>query len=1162
MFRLLIIISLSIALLLPSICADPELMLWVKAEDLNELDDQTEITSWPDASGKFNNMKVVTGSKPTFVTEGTSGRPAVVFSGNCNGNDKAPQKIVVPISGEWRGITVFVVGNNLSQSNWFGTHGGPGELRLIGAIQHCGSNATTPGFGAMSKKTGTQLAEIACGIDETGACTLTNYINGAQAGTKSSTNPNYGIVCDQPYFGGYEDWMSYQGEINEIIIYKGVLNDKARKETEDYLLAKYELAKSTEKTPKVPFGYAPPKEPTPPPAVKSKPVLTGLQMWACADDIDANEKGPVENWPTLTGEKKPISAMKNCTPTLIKNSINGHAVVRFREEFSGKKRTSFSAVELPYRASLAETTMIFVGRNLGSIGLIDTAPNTINTLRHIGSLQMPLGSKLGGVPFHSMGGSETSLGIITVGKLPKEGQYLSTYAYGYPQLYKEDTNSVKEVLFQKPVIGVINRGESGFNGDLAEVLIYDRALTDEERYQTSLYLAEKYAFPLKSPKQVASEPKPRSNWSLSYTQLPRTCSWLGNTEDGIGQWKGIQHGIFTICVMPDGTVGAISVWDEAHKEIGFYKDGKSVTGTGGGGGALVSDGKYLYAGVSGMGNKKVGVRRLTMDLKEEPWTALGDAKWIYFDTPEIWQETCGLAVSNGELFVTADKTDNVFVFDAATGAKKRDLAIKSPGRITTDKDGNLWVGTPDGAVQYDPQGKATGKKVAGVTVGGLAIDPQGRLLIAERGDRQQVIIYDISGAQPKEVSTIGKRGGILAAKGVMSDDCLLDPNGVGVDAAGNIYVYSAYRILSYTPQGVFRWKVECNVFCQVADFDPAADGNDVYYRNFHYRAVPNEKPGKDWSWVGYTADTKRFPEAGEGGPHTIIRRWNNTLYRVTMGGQINFARKEPGTEIFIPCAAVVMNEGSSGYKRLKDVPEKGRYIWTDLNGNGLAEKEEIVLPPADAPRSEWSSFNYVDSKGDLWEPQGRKGMRTIPLKGFTDKGTPIYDWAGEKIIPRPAEFIEVRRVMYYPESDTMYLGGYTWDCQQWPGEMWIDTGREVIRYDDWSKPTRKVAGRIPFIPVNVSSYDILPSRDLLFYCHVDSSTIFIVNTKTGKTLGIIEPDPDVVGTDIGWVDMPGGGIHVFERKNGEIVVMEEESYKERQIVYRLPKGFENYVPPK
>ena len=279
------------------------------------------------------------------------------------------------------------------------------------------------------------------------------------------------------------------------------------------------------------------------------------------------------------------------------------------------------------------------------------------------------------------------------------------------------------------------------------------------------------------------------------------------------------------------------------------------------------------------------------------------------------------------------------------------------------------------------------------------MDAQGRLLVADDGARQQVICYDVSGAQPRETATLGERGGVFAGprRGAMGDARLLNPNGVGVDAAGNVYVSGAGMLRGYSPEGKLRWQLECTQFCTCADFDPATDGEDIYTGAHHYVHVPGQSAGKDWRWAGYTADALRFPELAAGnGQGVQLRRLGGRLYRYTLGDTLAIHRREAGSEIFIPCGYYFPNEFRNGW-RPQAAPPQGRFFWCDSNGDGKLDADEMSTPATGSQPSHESFNLYVDDRGGIWQPEDRWGVRYLPLQSITAGGVPRYDLAGPRI---------------------------------------------------------------------------------------------------------------------------------------------------------------------
>jgi hypothetical protein len=238
-------------------------------------------------------------------------------------------------------------------------------------------------------------------------------------------------------------------------------------------------------------------------------------------------------------------------------------------------------------------------------------------------------------------------------------------------------------------------------------------------------------------------------------------------------------------------------------------------------------------------------------------------------------------------------------------------------------------------------------------------------------------------------------------------------------------------------------------------------------------------------------------------------------------------------------------------ERLAGAPKAGRYFWVDRDGNGKPEPGEFSCSKADAARTTAFHDTFVDSKGGIWQPQGRQGMRYLPMKGLTHQGVPIYDLVDEVLYARPPEFAEVLRVQYFPETNAMYLTGYSWDQPARGTEHWGNCGREVIRYDDWDKPTRKVRSRMPFPDgaLNIKAISVAPNANRLFAGEMETSVVFVYDTTDGKLAGIVEPDKDLVG-NVGWIDIPAG-VRAFERANGEILLLVEDSWAQKQMVYRL-----------
>ena len=1142
-----------------------ELMIWVRADDLTPLfNDGDRINRWPDAGGKKRHLTSSGELRPFVKYKGLGDHATVVFKGDARAEPKINHALNLPLSGEWRGITLFFVGANLASPGLFDSAPArSGCLRTRGFLQLTGTNVTLqnpfPPFNG-NRKPG--VITIAAGIDIHGKLTMTSYANGQKQGESTDANPLYSVLLRNPSIGnGNGGEIVFNGELAEALVYRGVISDEERLQTERYLQAKYGWLAPEVEAPEYPAGYTPPVDPeaTPLPEVATAPVEAGRKFWMRVDDLfgkGLKEGIPIDALPNNAGDNNAVTSSGLLRPKYLPAGINRRPVLRFEGNNKADPKVQHY-LSLPLAGEYSEVTIAVVGRNLNGAGVIDTAPGRTGCLRTMGYLQLTGSTLTIQQPFPLLALERSAQMIfITVGKFGDAGQYLETHANGHFQARAQDANAARPVLFRNPTIGTNNTGDVVFAGDIAEVLIFDRALTEDERKQTEAYFSEKWGIKISTPEQVAAARNARSFWSTRATQLPRTFSWLGNSFSGKTEW--VQSGVGGISVFPDGTVIATSVWDEPHKEIGFYKDGKPVgPKIKGGSSKVVFDEQYLYVGMSGMGKPTAGIRRLNYDGQDVPWPELGEAKWPTFKTPAVWNEVQGLAVTATEIFVTAAGVKEIRVYDIATGAFKRSMPVDAGGALLLDAAGLLWLGNNAGVTQYTRDGTATGKKITGVAVGGLAFDPQGLLVVADSGARQQLIYFDVAGAEAREVKALLQRGGAWAAPnpGEITEDRLTIPNGLGIDAEGNLYVNGGGIISSYTPDGGLRWRIYSTVFCTCSDFDAATDGMDIYTGTHHYRYQPDQPAGKDWPLWGVTVDYRRFPEmAGRMSQSNILRRIGGRLYRFAIGIGVYVHMKEDDGSIFAPVAMYTGLGNKGGQFRPKAGPQTGRFAWSDLNGNGLLDKEEFTVPPAGAKEYSLEFYSYgIDEKGGIWEPLGRYGVRHTAIKEFTEQGAPVYDLQNQKFFPRPAEFSDILRSYYFAETDTMYLAGYTWDFPALGTEHWGNCGREVIIYDKWSVPAeRTIRTRIPYPDglANVKAISILDRAGLLFVGQMETSVIFVYNTHTGKLLGIVEPDQQIVG-GVGWIDI-AEGIRAFERQDGEILLLVEDSWAQKEMIYRIP----------
>ncbi len=668
-----------------------------------------------------------------------------------------------------------------------------------------------------------------------------------------------------------------------------------------------------------------------------------------------------------------------------------------------------------------------------------------------------------------------------------------------------------------------------------------------------------------------------------------TTSWIGNSFGGGDKWVQIQ--ISGMYVASDGTIYTNSLWDEAGREVGIYKNGdvigkaEDLHGWGrNGGSAITADKKYIYVAMkqSGIEQKKEGfppkgtdwycVRRYDLTGKTAPFTnGKGWDKSMLIVSNK--DEVTGLATVGRELFVSDSTANKVRVYNTDTMQELRNFNLGKPGNIAVDKTGNLWIIKDREIVHYSKQGKQLPGVISELNKpSAVAVDNGGRLLVAENGSRQQIFIYDIKN-QPRQVGTFGMKGGIYAGiPGEVKDLKFYGISGVGSDSWGNIYISndgferSGVDLRSFSASGKLQWKLLGLQFIDNADVDPTTNGLDVYTKNERFAMDYSKQAGKEATYKGYTLNAFKYPEdprlhTAPDAPFVRHIQGKTFLYLTNMyGGMLQIYRfnKQTDGEIAIPSGMFVGTHPDGKQAIGGDFPpfqpKSGEWIWRDKNGNGKFESNEYDKSEDYPYIGGW----WVDSKGDIWKTlrtQDGVGIRHFPLQGLDKNGNPIYSYSKMQKINHPKIFGDLRRIEYFPETDTMYLSGYTPDNPAINSDYAKLIGSEIARYDNWSKGNRQPKYRI-VLPVDRSAPpEVLNpaamsiAGDYVFAVTVKKAEVYVYDAKTGRQVKILKPGAEVFG-ETGWVDIPYG-IRAFRRKNGEYLVFVEEDAKAKVMMYRF-----------
>jgi sugar lactone lactonase YvrE len=663
-------------------------------------------------------------------------------------------------------------------------------------------------------------------------------------------------------------------------------------------------------------------------------------------------------------------------------------------------------------------------------------------------------------------------------------------------------------------------------------------------------------------------------------------SWIGNTFGGGSKW--VQNFVDGMYVAADGTVYTNSVWDEAGREAGIYKNGDVIGMAGAlhgwarsGGAAVTANSKYLYIAMKQAsavnpgqdfppaGTTWYAVRRYNLAGVPAPFAGGRgyDKSMLIVSTSG---HVTGLASAGSELYVSDSGSNRIRVFNSDTMAELRSWSFARPGRITVDAKGDLWIIQPQEAsnpakiLRYSKTGTLLPQQITDVVMPTALAYSQGKLLVAENGPRQQVLMYNIDQA-PKLVGTVGTQGGIYAGRrGEIGATKLYGLTGVGADAAGNIYVscngfkgaardFSGTDLRKFSSSGALQWRLLGLEFVDNADADPGTDGVDVFTKHEHFVMDYSKASGQQWTYKAYTADKFRYPDdarfqnIGHTAASASVRRINGKrfLYLEGMHAPRLYVYRFDG-EIAVP-SAIFAQPNTGDWPA--NPPASVRWLWRDKNGDGKIQSNEYEsLGASDGRVWAWQ----VDSKGDVWLGAETGKIQRYRVQGVDTYGSPIYTSTARDVIPMPAPFVNLERLKYFPQTDVMYVGGYT-SARPKSGSEWGKVGTEIVRYDNWST-TRKMRWRVvlPYNPTAnpvklIQSMDV--AGDRLFAVDFITAVVSVYDTATGALLTQLTPGPEV-SSESGWVDIPHG-IRAYRRANGEYLVFVEEDFKAKVIMYRM-----------
>lgn len=704
--------------------------------------------------------------------------------------------------------------------------------------------------------------------------------------------------------------------------------------------------------------------------------------------------------------------------------------------------------------------------------------------------------------------------------------------------------------------------------------------------------------------------------SADFTSQPleAVSSWIGNSYGGARKW--VQQDIAALCVMPDGTVFTNVEWDEGGGNAGEYKNGELLRyamrthGWGNNGGTAVgANSRYLYLGTQ-VHNERGGlVDAATWPVKGKQWfgisrrqradisqgapfpggkggkgNTLKEAFLVVAEVPaEKKGALPGICADEKRLYVADQHASCMKVYDAETMQPLAEWPVEGTGPLCLGPEGQLWMllraseTAPAALLKMDPgTGKATRLGLAAeLRPLAFCFDSKGRLLLADDVS-QQIVFHEIQEGKWQETGRFGMQGGIAAGTpGKVADGKLNQVSAIGCDAQDNLYLAHAAQsggggtvLESYRLAGErLNWRLSGLTFVDMADLD--ADGHSAYTKEERFQMDFAREPGREASYAAYTLGRRKYPQdprlhiwsAG-----AWIRRIQDhpVLFVNDMNGDhLQVYRFQPETdgEVAIPSGFFAKKLVRAKEPWPPHQPEKGAWIWRDGNGNGAFDAEEYERGEGkDLPAAQgW----WVDRAGGVWLATQKSGLRYFPSQGLDEKGNPRWDFASMKTFPHPPEFQEVKRLRYDSATDTLYLGGTRAGAAN---QHWKPMGPMLARYEGWLHGPQRLVWQVtlPYAEGAVGHASCEPmgfdvAGDFIFVAYTGASKahgvktgrVEVFHTRDGSAAGHLEPGPEI--GEVGLQDIHET-VTAHRRENGEYIVMIEDDYKSKVVMYRVAEA--------
>ncbi|MCE9604535.1 MAG: hypothetical protein K8U03_06470 [Planctomycetia bacterium] len=341
-----------------------------------------------------------------------------------------------------------------------------------------------------------------------------------------------------------------------------------------------------------------------------------------------------------------------------------------------------------------------------------------------------------------------------------------------------------------------------------------------------------------------------------------------------------------------------------------------------------------------------------------------------------------LSYIGGEAPLEDGLSERIDIFAAADGKPLLEVPLAHPGSIAYHPQGELYAVSGTQVVRVDMQGSSHQPFVTDLEKpSDLAFDAEGNLYVFDRGaERKQIRVYDSTG---KFLRAIGTAGGFRA--GAWDPTRLGEVSALEVDARGQVWAVES----QYWPKRVTVWTREGR-FVREHLGNTEYGGGGVLDSQDKTRLVcgPLEFA---LDWDKGTSRLKNLTWTGSTPAGEVPIRVGERLYLVTRpifnsmkcgivylyeDGRLKLAAAAGQAAAFEPLKSEAVMAKIAG----QPLTER-HFHWSDLNGDGEVQAEEVVLT-ADPKPAVVTNFDH-----DLGLQAGT--LRYV-VKEYLPSGVPVY----------------------------------------------------------------------------------------------------------------------------------------------------------------------------